>query len=181
MPNWCENRIKISGPTKKINKLWEDINNDGLLNTLHPQPDNLFLENLDPEKRLELDKDGVPNWYDWRVENWGTKWEISSEDLCLLDNSDGTSCVWGDFVSAWSPPIEAYTTFNKMNNDCEIEGWYFELGCGFCGLYSSKDRDLYCNDIYSELKLPEAEQSEALKRTEYEFGDSFAVEEQDDE
>ena len=165
MPNWCENRIKISGPTEKINKLWENINNDGLLNTLRPQPDNLE----EHEHRC------------WRINNWGTKWEVNSEDLCVVDNSDGTSYIWGDFVSAWSPPIEAYTTFNKINNDCEVEGWYFELGCGFCGLHSSKDGDLYCNDIYSELELPEAERSEAFKRIEYEFGDSFAIEEQDDE
>jgi hypothetical protein len=49
MPNWCENRIKISGSTEKINKLWEKVESDGLLNTLRPQPDNLFLENLDSE------------------------------------------------------------------------------------------------------------------------------------
>jgi hypothetical protein len=41
MPNWCENRIKISGSTEKINKLWEDVNSVGLLNALRPQPDNL--------------------------------------------------------------------------------------------------------------------------------------------
>jgi hypothetical protein len=44
MPNWCENRIKISGSTEKINKLWEEVNSDGLLNTLRPQPDNLRRE-----------------------------------------------------------------------------------------------------------------------------------------
>jgi hypothetical protein len=41
MPNWCENRIKISGSTEKINKLWEEVNSDGLLSALRPEPDNL--------------------------------------------------------------------------------------------------------------------------------------------
>ena len=175
MPNWCENRIKISGPTKKINKLWEDINNDGLLNTLHPQPDNLFLENLDPKKRLELDKDGVPNWYDWRIDNWGTKWEVNSEDLCVVDNGDGNSYIWGDFVSAWSPPAEAYIAFNRADNGCEVEGWYFELGCDFCGLYNSKEGDVQCNSVSSELELTEAERSETFKRIEYEFGEALEI------
>jgi len=157
MPNWCENRIKISGSTEKINKLWEKVESDGLLNTLRPQPDNLE----EHEHRC------------WRIDNWGTKWEVNSEDLCLLDNGDGTSCILGDFDSAWSPPVEAYIAFNEADNGCEVEGWYFELGCDFCGLYNSKDGDIYCNDIYSELELPEAERSEAFKRIEYEFGEAF--------
>jgi len=173
MPNWCENRIKISGSTEKINKLWEDVNSSGLLNALRPQPDNLFLENLDSEKRLELNEDGVPNWYDWRIENWGTKWEVNAEDLCVVDNGDGTSYIWGDFVSAWSPPVEAYIAFNEADNGCEVEGWYFELGCDFCGLYNSKDGDLYCNDITSELNLPESERSDLIRRLSDEFGKAF--------
>jgi hypothetical protein len=181
MPNWCENRIKISGSTEKINKLWEVVNSNGLLNTLRPQPDNLFLENLNSEKRLELDEDGVPNWYDWRIENWGTKWEVDAQDLCVVDNGDGTSYIWGDFVSAWSPPVEAYIAFNKTTKDYEAEGWYFEFGCDFCGLYNSRDGDLYCNSISVELELPKAERSEVFKRIEYEFGDWFAMRENDDE
>jgi len=165
MPNWCENRIKISGSTEKINKLWEDVESDGLLNTLRPEPDNL--------KENE--------YFDWRRENWGTKWEVNSEDLCVVDNGDSTSYIWGDFVSAWSPPIKAYIAFNAIDNGCEVEGWYFELGCDFCGLYNSKDGDLYCNSISAELELPEAERSEAFKRIEYEFGDWFAMREIDDE
>jgi hypothetical protein len=48
MPNWCENRIRISGSTEKINKLWEKVESDGLLNTLRPQPNNLEeYENID--------------------------------------------------------------------------------------------------------------------------------------
>jgi hypothetical protein len=166
MPNWCENRIKISGSTEKINKLWEDVNSNGLLNALRPQPDNLFLENLDSEKRLELDEDGVPNWYDWRIENWGTKWEVNTQDLCVEDNGDGTSDIYGDFDSAWSPPIEAYIAFNEADNGCEVEGWYSEFGCDYCGLYNSREGDVYCDSVSAELALPEAERSEAFKRIE---------------
>ena len=157
MPNWCENRIKISGSTEKINKLWEDVESDGLLNTLRPEPDNL--------KENE--------YFDWRRENWGTKWEVNSEDLCVVDNGDSTSYIWGDFVSAWSPPIKAYIAFNAIDNGCEVEGWYFELGCDFCGLYNSKDGDLYCDNITSELNLPESERSDLIRRLSDEFGKAF--------
>ena len=150
MPNWCENRIKISGSTEKINKLWEKVESDGLLNTLRPQPNNLEeYENID-----------------WRLQKWGTKWEVNTQDLCVEDNGDGTSDIYGDFDSAWSPPLEAYIAFNKMNNGCEVEGWYSEFGCDYCGLYNVREGDVYCDSVSAELALPEAERSEAFKRIE---------------
>jgi hypothetical protein len=150
MPNWCENRIKISGSTEKINKLWEKVESDGLLNTLRPQPNNLEeYENID-----------------WRLQKWGTKWEVNTQDLCVEDNGDGTSDIYGDFDSAWSPPIEAYIAFNKADNGCEVEGWYSEFGCDYCGLYNVREGDVYCDSVSAELELPEAERSEAFKRIE---------------
>ena len=150
MPNWCENRIKISGSTEKINKLWEKVESDGLLNALRPQPKNLEeYENID-----------------WRLQKWGTKWEVNTQDLCVEDNGDGTSDIYGDFDSAWSPPLEAYIAFNQADNGCEVEGWYSEFGGDYCGLYNSREGDVYCDSVSAELALPEAERSEAFKRIE---------------
>ena len=150
MPNWCENRIKISGSTEKINKLWEKVESDGLLNALRPQPKNLEeYENID-----------------WRLQSWGTKWEVNTQDLCVEDNGDGTSEIYGDFDSAWSPPLEAYIAFNQADNGCEVEGWYSEFGGDYCGLYNSREGDVYCDSVSAELALPEAERSEAFKRIE---------------
>ena len=150
MPNWCENRIKISGSTEKINKLWEKVESDGLLNALRPQPKNLEeYENID-----------------WRLQSWGTKWEVNTQDLCVEDNGDGTSDIYGDFDSAWSPPLEAYIAFNQADNGCEVEGWYSEFGGDYCGLYNSREGDVYCDSVSAELALPEAERSEAFKRIE---------------
>ena len=150
MPNWCENRIKISGSTEKINKLWEKVESDGLLNALRPQ-----LKNLEEYENI-----------DWRLQSWGTKWEVNTQDLCVEDNGDGTSDIYGDFDSAWSPPIEAYIAFNEADNGCEVEGWYSEFGCDYCGLYNVREGDVYCDSVSAELALPEAERSEAFKRIE---------------
>jgi hypothetical protein len=126
MPNWCENRIKISGSTEKINKLWEEVESDGLLNTLRPQPNNLEeYENID-----------------WRLQKWGTKWEVNTQDLCVEENGDGTSDIYGDFDSAWSPPLEAYIAFNQTDNGCEVEGWYSELGVIIVG-YTTQERETF--------------------------------------
>ena len=131
MPNWCNNSITIQGPTETVKTLWEeaktaDNGSFGLLNAMVPMP-----------KELE-DTQGMsdgPNWYQWRVNNWGTKWDISDEGLEFTDNGDGTSSITGWFDSAWSPPIEAYNTWLDDNDNCSLYATYEEGGMDFAGIY----------------------------------------------
>lgn len=39
-----------------------------------PPPENIFRGNLGEKERIQCEKEGRPNWYDWNYENWGTKW-----------------------------------------------------------------------------------------------------------
>ena len=72
MPNWCNNNITITGPNKVIDKIEKIVKDETgksgqLLNYFYPMP-----------KELE-DTEGLskkPNWYDWRVDNWSTKWDV---------------------------------------------------------------------------------------------------------
>ena len=89
MPNWCDNRITIHGPKKYIRKIDkivnENTNGDGLLNYMMPMPTELK-DTTSPSSAAEKKQpvvDGFDNWYDWRVSNWGTKWEL----CCLLYTS----------------------------------------------------------------------------------------------
>ncbi len=54
----------------------------------------------DKSNKAMIKKHGADNWYDWRVSNWGTKWDVTAE---LTDETD-ESLVY-DFPTAWSPPI----------------------------------------------------------------------------
>ena len=73
MPNWCNNNIKITGPNKIIDKIEKIVKDETgksgqLLNYFYPMP-----------KELE-DTEGMskePNWYDWRVDNWSKKWDVT--------------------------------------------------------------------------------------------------------
>jgi hypothetical protein len=47
-----------------------------------------------------LDETGYPNWYDWCISNWGTKWPPT--DVML--NVDEELALEFSFNSAWSPP-----------------------------------------------------------------------------
>ena len=139
MPNWCNNSITISGPTAKIKELWDEAN-------AKPEDENGLLQAMVPMPKNE---DG---WYSWRVDGWGTKWEIDLEGLEYDDNEDGTSTISGWFDSAWSPPIAAYDTFTANNQDCTVEASYYECGMCFVGQYSSVEGtdDCYTFDFTDE-------------------------------
>ena len=151
MPNWCNNNISISGPTDTIKQLWEDANREdgGLLSAMAPQPEDMFHGNLGEKERKECEEQGIPNWYDWQVANWGTKWDVSTEGLAFTDNGDGTAEISGWFDSAWSPPIEAYQTFCDDMDGVYLDAWYEEGGMDFAGHWSSEGDDDHLDDISS--------------------------------
>jgi hypothetical protein len=145
-----------------MQKALEAWNSGGFLAALVPEPDysvtpvpQTFPEitaqyaKTDEEKATALAN--VPTiredaWWDWRVQNWGTKWDIghdSSRDPATLD-PDGLS-MWVWFDSAWSPPIDAYYKLRELGY--EITAYYHESGCCFCGKFESGIDDCYSIDI----------------------------------
>lgn len=143
MPNWCSNAIEITGPKDKIKALWEAAQKDekdggGLLQALHPMPQEL----IDTEGLGDGD-----NWYSWRVTNWQTKWEISTEGLGYDEDGDSAT-VSGWFDSAWSPPIGAAEHYATDNPDVKITLDYYEPGMCFVGRYTIEEG--VGEDVYFE-------------------------------
>jgi hypothetical protein len=151
MPNWCNNTITITGPKDKIKAIWDKANEEdgGLLSAMVPMPAETFTGNLGEKERKECEAKGIPNWYDWSVSNWGTKWDVSTEGLELVEDGDDAQ-ITGYFDSAWAPPIPAYDTFLEANEDCSITAAYEEGGMDFCGVYEDGD-DEYMEDIQTEV------------------------------
>ena len=165
MPNWCDNQITITGPSSvidKIEKIVKDESNNaenGLLQFFHPMPKELMKTEAGPIAKTKKEKQarqarklefGAENWYDWRVNNWGTKWE-----LCEFYGADkqpdaliGHSTISFAFSSAWSPPIGAYEKFLADNSDCFIRAYYYEGGCDFMGLWEDGIDDCYAPSDY---------------------------------
>ena len=149
MPNWCNNSINISGSTDTIKTLWDEANKEGsgLLNAMKPMPKELDgttsptpQEGQAGYKGPQPKIDGFDNWYDWRVQNWGTKWDIDpGEGLEFTDNGDGTAQISGWFESAWAPPIQAYDTFLDDMDGCSLTADYHEPGMDFAGFYDNGD------------------------------------------
>ena len=166
MPNWCDNQITITGPNPvidKIEKIVKEESDDaknGLLQFLHPMPKELLDTEAGPIAKTKAEKDerkarklefGAENWYDWRVNNWGTKWEVCEfygVDRQHLNDSPDESTISFAFSSAWSPPIGAYEQFLADNDNCSLKAYYYEGGCDFMGCWDNGDDECLAPSDY---------------------------------
>ena len=152
MPNWCSNTFSIKGPKAKIEALYnqaikDEDNGGGLLQAMKPMPNSLHIRagcfgvNTPEQKELEkaeisnLKDHGYKNWWDWRVTEWGTKWEVSTEGFegSLHADDEGNAEINGWFDSAWAPPCYAFDTYIQKNTDVEAPLEYQEPGMCFVG------------------------------------------------
>jgi len=63
MPNWCNNQVRMGGPTVELKRIWDILEDD--------KTDNGLLSAIAP-------LDG--GWeYNDAVNNWGTKWDIKGD------------------------------------------------------------------------------------------------------
>jgi len=158
MPNWCSNNISIVGNTDTIKQLWEDATSTneenterGLLDAMVPMPEELNGTTAPGD---------APNWYSWRVENWGTKWDVSTEGLEFIDHGDGTAVIQGWFDSAWSPPIGAYEKFTDAMEGIDVEASYYECGMDYAGFWNAWDGDQCLENLREQYELPHHERGE---------------------
>ena len=80
-----------------------------------------------------------PNWYDWWVSNWGTKW--NSYDGNVTD--DGIS-----FNTAWAPPTPVIVALAKQI-DKPLRMIYDESGMDFCGEVLAYPDGNFIDNCYS--------------------------------
>ena len=135
MPNWCNNTLTLSGPKDKVKTIFDKAKESNeLLQQLHPMPKELegTTSPAPTDGEPQPLVDGHDNWYDWRVENWGTKWDVDMDGLELVENNDSAT-IQGWFDSAWAPPTGAYGYFLANNEDCSIHSYFYEGGMDFAG------------------------------------------------
>lgn len=52
---------------------------------------------------------GADNWYDWCMENWGTKWDVQA--TLIMDEPGELRYT---FASAWDPPLTWLATVSRI-------------------------------------------------------------------
>ena len=69
-------------------------------------------------------------WYNWRVQNWGTKWDAYSLEIDDVDMPNGFEVT---FETAWSPPEEVCYAIKEQYDDLSVSWFYDEPGCEVAG------------------------------------------------
>lgn len=161
MPNWCENAVHITATVEKLKNLLAKTQEHGyMFNVIKPMPQELENEPTGlTDIRLRTKKYGYSDWYGWRVNNWGTKWDIHVRDIFnfyelieqLKDQElTDTDTIKLYFDTAWTPPIKLYEELEKQG--FEICAYYFEKGSEFCGKYEHGRDD--CQSVYEFTDIP---------------------------
>ena len=116
MPNHCHNRVRFYSDDKPelIQKLHKIFKSEEVFTQFVPEPDWATTPNeagelsaKDPSEPMFPPKfpDGTVDdrWYNWRLQNWGTKWDCYEVDI---DDSELEYGFEVTFDTAWSPPEE---------------------------------------------------------------------------
>jgi hypothetical protein len=159
MPNWCENQTQLVGPVEKVKKLWEEIQKKKeLLAVIRPEPD---YETTAVPRAFGPEGSADGTWGDWRVLNWGTKWDVDASVLSFDSYSD-TGTIEGFFETAWSPPVEAFIYFGTKNPDFSISLRYHEPGMRFAGELAMYGGVVSANDYHEYGKCKSVEEVQNL-------------------
>jgi len=154
MPNHCYNRVTFySDNTEEVAKLKKIFEDESTFGQIIPEPDwaNTPLLTSDNHYGTKYGNDGeLPilqtdsfgqhlmfqstgitdqRWYDWRVQNWDTKWD--AYDVEVLDDDPENFEV--GFNTAWSPPEAICNRIREDYPDVSVSWFYDEPGCEIAG------------------------------------------------
>jgi hypothetical protein len=162
MPNWCLNRLTVSGDKHEVTKFKElslvkpekSSEMNFTMEILNPTPKELLeqtspvmwrgeLTDVEGQKEFEKyigelkEKYGYTDWYNWRVDKWGTKWDAA--ETCICDDEDELFVV--EYDTAWSPNIAWVQYVAKAFPTLQFTLTFEEPGMDFCGIYEVKGDD----------------------------------------
>ena len=112
MPNWTYNRLKVEGDPPELKAfvdavMGEEREDNGEPFVLSferhlPTPPEALEDGGSPEERR------FPDWFAWRREHWGTKWDAHWPRVVEAQLDEGS--ITYSFATAWRPP-DAWLAF----------------------------------------------------------------------
>jgi hypothetical protein len=152
MPNWCNNTVTLEHSDPAMIERAKAAFLDGkFLNEFIPVPEDLHIvagsvgakgspeqNELELKEQANREKHGYATWYDFCVAEWGTKWDVGSDEGYVQDIEGG---VILSFDSAWAPPTKAYERLVELG--FKVHATYFESGMMFAGDWDNGADDYY--------------------------------------
>jgi hypothetical protein len=154
MPNWCNNTLELQHEDPAMIERAKKAFADGkFLEEFIPVPSSLKIaagrvgSDEEPEQIALVEQEaaniathGYTNWYDYCVNEWGTKWDVGGDDY-NAPQQDSPNKITVSFDSAWAPPTAAMDKF--MDLGFSVRLYYYEPGMCFCGIYDENGDDYY--------------------------------------
>ena len=116
MPNYVYNTLTVSGTKDDITKFYNDNKKDDhelSFDKAIPEPDNI-------------------DWYNWRIKNWGCKWDASEVDFTMIDKEPCKGIY--TFTTPWSPPMKWLETVSTKYPDLIFYIRFEDEGFNFFGM-----------------------------------------------
>ena len=142
MPNWCNNNLVLTHEDPAmIQRAYDALERGEFLQEFIPVPQELkdtvsgFMGDPEEQRKLEAqtkanqEKYGAGNWYDFCVNEWGTKWDCGEQGASDI-HPEGRM-LHTSFDTAWAPPVRAYEKLVDLGFG--VEAMYYEPGMGYCG------------------------------------------------
>lgn len=140
MPNYVMNLLEFDGDKKRIAEMLKAI-----------RFDNKYLSckvnTFDFNKMIQMPEE-IQNsdaWYDWSVDNWGTKWNSFGYDGFNPETNEPPNDILM-FCTAWSAPHPVIEVLAQKYPDIEI----FHTWADEC-IGSNSGRRHYCHGGYDEF------------------------------
>jgi len=140
MPNHCHQQVRIEGPNFLVRKLWDGLSGKDpqFCQLVVPMP---FEQWISPKVKWRgFDVEG---WYDWRCNNWGTKWDVVNVEIDeeftrekgADDIFDENAKSWFEFRcwTAWGPPVPVWDKLRELG--VRVHATYQDEGGMFEGEY----------------------------------------------
>ena len=132
MSNYITNVLSVFGEESEL---------ANIINSVKPTDDfeseNFSIENYYPT--------GDEDWYNWRIDNWGTKWD-AFEVSEYYDDSDNFKIA---FFTANATPIGALIKLSELFPNVEVSCIYSGDDFGiYCGEYSIKNGEVVNSNHY---------------------------------
>ena len=161
MPNWCNNTVRLTHKDPAMIIRARDALTEGrFFSEFVPVPkglsESIASSQTDEElTKSNIEKYGYVSWYDFCVNEWGTKWDTDCHSVDIYDEHPDT--LDAVFDTAWAPPIQFYEKIEKMG--FQVEAKYYESGMCFAGIYTEGLDDYYelsgMSAAEVEQKIPE--------------------------
>ena len=182
MPNWCGNTLTLTHEDPEMIARAKAAFAEGrFLSEFIPVPQDLNEtvagSHNDPEQQdrlvtqtqINIEKHGYGNWYDYCINEWGTKWDVG-DGQGIQSWDEHELIVY--FDSAWSPPVAAYEKLLDLGFG--VYATYYEPGCAFAGIFEGGLDDYYdlsnmdSGDVQQQLP-PELDDSFGISESMAEF------------